>query len=77
MRAPPFFSHTDTSAGMACDAVAERCDLAISYAAAAANLAAARDTVGMMRALGAAARTILAATEAAETIRPRTAGGGR
>ena len=62
------------ASSLAHDAVAERCDLAISYAVAAANLAHAGDTVGMVRALGAAGRAILAATQAAETLRPSNGG---
>ena len=68
---------TAPSASLVHDAVAERCDLAGSYAAAAAYLAQAGDTVGMVRALGAAARVILAAVEAAETLRPSNGRGDR
>lgn len=50
--------------------VAERAALAGKYAEAAAALAAAGDTVGMVRALGCAGRAILAATDAAQTLRP-------
>ena len=57
------------------DAVAERCGLAGNYTAAAASLAQAGDTVGMVRALGAAARVILSAVEAAESLRPSNDGG--
>ena len=59
------------------DAVAERCTVAAAYASAAANLAAVGDTAGMVHSLGCAARAILAATQAAETLRPATDGGAR
>ena len=65
---------TAPSASLIHDAIAERCGLAGSYTAAAACLAQAGDTVGMVRALGAAARVILAAVEAAETLRPLNGG---
>lgn len=52
------------------DAVAERCAVAAAYATAAANLAAAGDTPGMVHALGCAGRAILAATQAVEALRP-------
>jgi hypothetical protein len=52
------------------DAVAERCNVAAAYAVAAANLAAAGDTPGMVHSLACAGRAILAATEAAATLRP-------
>jgi alcohol dehydrogenase class IV len=59
-----------SSPTLAHDAVRERCSLAASYAAAAAALAATGDTPAMAHSLGCAARTILAAVEAAETLRP-------
>lgn len=52
------------------DAVAEYAKLAASYAIAASNLADAGDTPSMVHALGCAARAILAATQATETLRP-------
>lgn len=55
---------------LAHDAIRERCAIAASYASAAANLAATGDTAAMAHSLGCAARTILAAVEAAETLRP-------
>ena len=70
-------SHAWTGAPLVHDAVAELCNVAASYAAAAASLADAGDTAGMVRALGCAGRTILAATQAAETVRPVANGGGR
>lgn len=57
------------------DAIAARCGVAAAYATAAANLAAAGDTAAMAHSLGCAARTILAAVEAAETLRPAQQGG--
>lgn len=60
--------------GLAHDAVRERCSLAASYASAAASLAACGDTAAMAHSLGCAARTILAAVEAAETLRPSNGG---
>jgi hypothetical protein len=65
------------SSGIAHDAIAVRCGLASAYATSAANLAAAGDTAAMLHSLGCAARTILAAVEAAETLRPSGQGGGR
>lgn len=59
-----------TGAPLVQDAIAERCKLAAAYATAAQNLAAAGDTAGMVHALGCAGRAILAATQAAETLRP-------
>jgi hypothetical protein len=52
------------------DAVAEYAKVAASYAIAASNLADAGDTPGMVHALACAGRAILAATKAAETLRP-------
>jgi hypothetical protein len=52
------------------DEVATRADLAARYAEAAAALAAAGDVPGMTHSLACAARVILAATEAAATLRP-------
>lgn len=54
----------------ALDEVAERASLAARYAEAAAALAAAGDVPGMAHSLACAARVILAATEAAATLRP-------
>lgn len=55
---------------LALDDVAERASLAACYAEAAAALAAAGDVPGMTHSLACAARVILAATEAAATLRP-------
>lgn len=55
---------------LALDEVVERADLAARYAEAAAALAAAGDVPGMTHSLACAARVILAATEAAATLRP-------
>ncbi|MCJ2136379.1 hypothetical protein MKK69_20390 [Methylobacterium sp. J-026] len=55
---------------LALDEVAERASLAARYAEAAAALAAAGDVPGMTHSLACAARVILAATQAAETLRP-------
>lgn len=59
---------------LAHDEVRERCALAASYASAAAALAATGDTPAMAHSLGCAARVILAAVEAAETLRPSIQG---
>ncbi|MCJ2071413.1 hypothetical protein MKK75_21880 [Methylobacterium sp. J-030] len=56
--------------------IAERAGLAARYAEAASSLADAGDTAAMVHALGCAGRAILAAIEAARTLRP-TDGGGR
>ncbi len=63
------------SPGVAHDAIRERCALAASYASAAASLAATGDTAAMAHSLGCAARVILAAVEAAETLRPSNSRG--
>jgi hypothetical protein len=63
-------SYAWTGAPLVQDAVAERCNVAAAYAIAAANLAAAGDTPGMVHSLACASRAILAATEAAATLRP-------
>ena len=52
------------------DAVAEYTKVAASYAIAASNLADVGDLGAMAHALGCAGRAILAATEAAATLRP-------
>ncbi|MEE7489440.1 hypothetical protein MOTC310_02705 [Methylobacterium oryzae] len=52
------------------DAIAERAGLAARYAEAAAYLAAAQDGPGMAHALGCAGRALLAASQAASTLRP-------
>lgn len=70
MTAPLTSSRAVIGAPLVQDAVAERCKLAAAYATAAQNLAAAGDTAGMVHALGCAARAILAATQAAESLRP-------
>ncbi|WP_342167068.1 hypothetical protein [Methylobacterium sp. SD21] len=56
--------------GLAHDAIRERCSLAASYATAAASLAATGDTAATVHSLGCAARTIMAALEAATSLRP-------
>ena len=56
---------------IALDDVAERASLAARYAEAAAALAAAGDVPGMTHSLACAARVILAASEAAATLRPK------
>lgn len=63
-------SHTGRSAPLAFEAIAERAGLAARYAEAAAYLAAAQDGAGMAHALGCAGRALLAASEAAATLRP-------
>lgn len=63
-------SRTWTGEPLVQDAVAEYAKVAASYAAAASSLADAGDTAGMVHALGCAGRAILAATRAAETLRP-------
>jgi hypothetical protein len=55
---------------LALDEVAHRAGLAARYAEAAAALAAAGDGPGMAHALACAGRAILAASEAAATLRP-------
>ncbi|MCJ2068364.1 hypothetical protein MKK75_05995 [Methylobacterium sp. J-030] len=57
---------------LALDEVAERASLAARYAEAAAALAAAGDTPGMVHSLACAGRAILAASQAAATLRPLT-----
>jgi hypothetical protein len=58
------------AADLTLDAVRERCALAASYASAAGSLAECRDTAAMVHSLGCAARTIMAALEAAQSLRP-------
>lgn len=62
-------SQTSLGAPLAFEAVAERAGLAARYAEAAAYLAAAQDGAGMAHALGCAGRALLAASEAASTLR--------
>jgi len=70
MTSPLHHSRAWTGAPLVQDAVAERCNVVAAYAVAAANLAAAGDTPGMVHSLACAGRAILAATEAAATLRP-------
>jgi hypothetical protein len=70
-------SRTAPHAPLAFDAVAERAGLAARYAEAAAYLAAAQDGPGVAHALGCAGRALLAASEAASTLRPAAQGVAR
>ncbi len=68
-------SRTNPGTPLTFDAVAERAGLAARYAEAAAHLAAAQDGPGMAHALGCAGRALLAASQAAATLRPSVNGG--
>jgi hypothetical protein len=70
-------SHTSLGAPPAFEAVAERAGLAARYAEAAAYLAAAQDGPGMAHALGCAGRALLAASQAAASLRPAAAEAAR
>lgn len=63
-------SYISLGVPLAFDAIAERAGLAARYAEAAAFLAAAQDGPGMAHALGCAGRALLAASEAAASLRP-------
>ena len=70
-------SRAESGAPLAYSEIVERAGLAARYADAAASLAAVQDGPGMAHALGCAGRALLAASEAAATLRPLTDGGGR